>query len=169
MSGKSRLHEWALWRLEPAFHFPVQNPLERIKEDRENAGAGADGFHYDVVGPTDDDPETVACMPDGGLGDMIDRMAGSIDHDKRCREINALVTEMRHRFRDYWNLVDVTFSGTHPRDIMKGAEVSARILGIEAGTYRDRMRLVYEWVEARLGHQQTKGSKRHDERYRRSA
>jgi hypothetical protein len=129
----------------------MSNPLERIKEDRENAGAGANEFRYDMVGPTEDDPETVACAPDGGMADMVDRMAGAIEHDRRCREIDALVTEMRYRFRDYWNLVDVTFSGTHPRDVMKGPAVAARILGIELWNYRDRMRLVYGWIESRLG------------------
>jgi hypothetical protein len=113
-------------------------------EDRENAGASGSGMVYDMA-------DDVPCTPDGGLGDMIDRMAGAIEHDRRCREVDALVTEMRYRYRDYWNMVDVTFSGTHPRDVMKAPLVSARILGIEPWNYRDRMRLVYGWVESRLG------------------
>ena len=144
MSGKRRLIEWACWRLEPRFSVPMSTPLERIKEDRENAGAGANEFRYDMV-------DDVPCAPDGGMADMIDRMAGAIQHDARCREVDALVTEMRHRFRDYWNLVDVTFSGTHPRDVYKGPQVAARMLGIETWCYRDRMRLVYGWIETRLG------------------
>lgn len=144
MSGKRKLLMWAMWRLEPRFSVPMSCPLERIKEDKQNAGAGAGEFCYDMV-------DDVPCAPDGGLGDMIDRMAGAIEHDKQCREVDALVTEMRYRFRDYWNLVDVTFSGTHPKDVMKGATVSAGILGIGLIHYRQRMRLVYAWIEDRLG------------------
>lgn len=158
MSGKARLIEWACWRLEPMFHFPIQNPLERIKEDRENAGAGNERFHYDMQ-------DGVPCMPDGGLGDMIDRMSGAIDRDRRCREVNELVNELRDRSRDFWNLVDVTFSGTHPRDVMKGPVVSAKIMGIGLDDYRTRIRAVYQWVEGRL----TEGSSKQDKRYRRCA
>lgn len=133
-----------MWRMEPRFSPPTaSHPLARIMEDRENAGAGG-GAVYDMV-------DDVPCVPDGGLADMVDRMAGAIEHDRRCRDVDALVTEMRYSYRDYWNLVDVTFSGTHPRDVMKGPLVSARILGIEVWNYRDRMRLVYGWIEARLG------------------
>lgn len=149
--AKARLREWALWRLEPRFSPPTEShPLERIHDERENAGAGADGFHYDMVGPTDGDPHTVACMPDGGLADLVDRMYGAIHHDQRCREIDALVTEMRWRFRDYWNVVDVTYSGTHPRDVLKSPMVAARILGITRYEYGARMRAIYGWFEARL-------------------
>lgn len=145
MRAKSLLHQWALWRLEPRFSPPTtSHPLARIMEDKENAGAGGGGMVYDMA-------DDVPCAPDGGLGDMIDRMAGAIDHDRRCREVDALVTEMRHRFRDYWNLVDVTFSGAHPRDVMKGPEVSARMLGIGLAEYRLRIRAVYGWLETRLG------------------
>lgn len=152
MRAKERLIAWAMWRLEPGFSIPsASTPLQRIRDDQENAGASADGFHYDMIGPTDDDPETVAAMPDGGLGDMIDRMAGAIEHDNRCREVNALVDEMRYRARDHWNVVDVTFGGLHPRDVMKGPSVSARILGLSNEDYRTRMRQVYEWMEIRLG------------------
>lgn len=140
-----------MWRLEPRFSPPTDShPLERIKEDQENAGASADGFHYDMVGPTDGDPHTVACMPDGGLADLVDRMYGALQHDQRCREVDALVNEMRWRYRDYWNIVDVTFSGTHPRDVLKSPITAARILGIGQSEYSRRMREVYQWFEARL-------------------
>lgn len=152
MNVKARFLEWALWRLEPGFSVPTRStPLQRIQDDERNAGAGSDGFHYDMIGATEDDPETVAGMPDGGMADMVERMAGAIDHDNRCREIDKLVSEMRQRARDYWNVIDVTFSGTHPRDIVRGADVAAQTLGIDERSYRTRMRAVYEWVEARLG------------------
>lgn len=145
MRAKARLTAWAMWRLEPRFSPPTNShPLARIMEDRENAGAGGGGMVYDMA-------DDVPCAPDGGLGDIIDRMAGAIEHDARCREVDGLVTEMRYRFRDYWNLVDVTFSGTHPRDVMKGPAISAQILGIDQSDYRSRMRSVYEWLEGRLG------------------
>lgn len=145
MRVKQRLREWALWRLEPRFSPPTQgHPLERIREEQENAGAGTGGFHYDTI-------DGVACMPDGGLGDMVDRMYWAITHDQRCREIDRLVAEMRQRYRDYWNVVDVTYSGTHPRDVLKGPAVASRILGIARAEYGTRMQAVYGWLEARLG------------------
>jgi len=166
MNAKARFLEWALWRLEPSFSIPTRStPLQRIRDDQENAGASTGGFHYDMLGPTEDDPETVAGMPDGGMADIVERMAGAIDHDNRCREIDRLVCEMRARARDYWNLVDVTFSGTHPRDIMRGSHTAAAALGIGEGEYRTRMRAIYEWAESRLGISRTKGSKSQDKRY----
>ena len=166
MNAKARFLEWALWRLEPGFSVPTRStPLQRIKEDGRNAGASSGGFHYDMIGPTEDDPETVAGMPDGGMAEMVERFSGAIDHDNRCREIDKLVDEMRQRARDYWNMVDVTFSGTHPRDIMRGPQHAAATLGIDEWAYKARMRSVYDWVEARLGIKQTKGSKLRDKRY----
>ena len=147
MRAKSRLREWAIWRLEGAFTPPSGGtPLGRIQDDHRNAGASPGGFRYDVW---EYEGNNYACMPDGGLFDTYCKHKGNIAHDERCRETEALVRELRRLQRELWETVRVTFSGTHPRDVVKDARVAARLLGAKPEEYRARMRAVYDWLELR--------------------
>lgn len=139
--GKRLLTAWAEWRLSPRFSVPTNNPLERIKEDRENAGAGGGEFHYDMI-------EGVPCIPDGGAGNAYSRFGKMVGHDQKCRDVAALVA-----VADYptLELIEVTFSGGHPRDVRKPARICAAALRVEVGEYRRRMGEVYGWVERSMG------------------
>ena len=122
--------------------------MGRIKDDWLNAGAGAGEFHYDMVGPTENDPETVACMPTGGLPEFVWRAQGAIERDVRCRQTDALVLSADYSKRE---LIELTYSGPHQRHVRKSAALCASILRIKKEEYRERMRTVYEWVERSMG------------------
>lgn len=141
MSGKRRLTEWAKWRLDYKFSVPIGSTMGRVKDDQENAGAGAGEFHYDMI-------DGVPCIPDGGLPAFAWRARNAIDRDNRCRLTDALV-----RTADYntLQLIELTYSGPHQRHVRKSAALCAGIMRIKVEEYRERMRTVYAWVEYGLG------------------
>lgn len=149
MKAKSRLREWAIWRLEGGFVPPSgSTPLGRIKDDKMNAGASAGGFRYDMM---EFEGESIACMPDGGMFDTVTKYKGQLTHDQRCRDTGELVRELRQRQRSLWVVLRATFGGAHPRDVVKDARVAARTLGLKSDEYRAQIQAVYDWIERRLG------------------
>ena len=149
MRAKGRLREWAIWRLEGGFVPPSGGtPLGRIQDDKMNAGASAGGFRYDM---RELEGESIACMPDGGMFDIYVRHRGNIEHDQRCRDTGALVSQLRRCRRGLWAVVAATFGGAHPRDVVKDARVAARTLGLKPEEYRAQIRAVYDWIEVQLG------------------
>ena len=149
MRAKSRLREWAIWKLEGAFVPPSgSTPLGRIKDDKMNAGASAGGFRYDIW---EFEGNNYACMPDGGMFDTVTKYKGQLTRDQRCRDTGELVKELRHRQRSLWMVLRATFGGTHPRDVVKDARVAARTLGLKSDEYRARIEAVYSWIEQRTG------------------
>lgn len=146
MSIERRLIEYGKSLLEPGqvSYFPRSTPMHRIKEDKENAGAGGSEFHYDMV---EVEGETTPCMPDGGVGDMVGRMAGAIAHDRRCVEIRFALERMP---ADLWVIVKETYIGYNARDIPRRATEAAALLHMTIEAYRHRKRKMLAWLERDL-------------------
>lgn len=148
MKIEARLIEYGRSLLEPGYEFyPRSGVMQRVKEMQENAGVHPEGFTYDMVGPTDDDPHTLACMPDGGLGDMVDRMAGAIDRSRRCCEMREAVNTLP---AEYKALVEATYCNYSWRDIPRKPSAAAKILGWTEEQFFERRRLMFAWLEGRL-------------------
>lgn len=148
MRIEARLIEYGRSLLEPGCDFyPATTVMHKIREMQENAGARPEGFTYDMVGPTDDDPCTVACMPDGGLADMVDRMSGAIDRSRRCAEMREAINTLP---ADYKALVQATYCNYSWRDIPRRPAAAAKILGWTEEEFAERRRLMWTWLEDRL-------------------
>lgn len=94
------------------------------------------------------DGDSVACPPDGGLGRMVERMAGAIDKSNRCCEVRDLLEVMPADLRA---LVDVTYRNcASPRDVPRSPEASANMLGCSVRTFFRRKAEVLEWLDAQL-------------------
>lgn len=148
MRIEARLIEYGRSLLEPGYEFyPPTTVMHKIKEMQENAGAHPEGFTYDMVGPTEDDPHTLACMPDGGLGDMVDRMAGAIDRSRRCAEMREAVNSLP---ADYKAIVEATYCNYSWRDIPRRPSSAAKMLGWSEEVFIERRRAMFLWLEDRL-------------------
>jgi len=132
---------------------PAQNPLKRVQDYWDGAGASGDEFHYDMVTTTERDGEapgcatTTPCRPDGGLADMVERMAGAISEGRRCDEMREALREMP---RPYFQIIQSTYMGTNWRDIPRRQTDAAAMLKIPLTTYRYRRERTFAWLESRL-------------------
>lgn len=94
------------------------------------------------------DGEAFATTPDGGMGLMIDRMAGDIEQSNRCREMARLYEAMP---LDYKSYVDATYRlCASPREVPRPWKEAARMMGTGKSAYFDRQAKVYAWLEERF-------------------
>jgi len=93
--------------------------------------------------------ESFSAVPDGGLGEMIDRMAGSIERSRRCREVGELVDLMPEDLR----MVAQAAYGTcaTPVDVPREDEEAAEKLRMALRTYERRKAEMLNWLAERLG------------------
>ena len=144
MRIEARLIEYGRSLLEPGHDFyPATTVMHKIKM-QENAGARAEGFTYDMV---EVDGDTTPCMPDGGLADMVERMAGAIDRSRRCAEMREAVNTLP---ADYKAIVEATYCNYSWRDIPRRPSAAAKILGWPEEVFIERRRLMFAWLEDRL-------------------
>lgn len=136
-----RLIEFGRWLIEPRLSIaPSTTPLHRVKEDRENAGAGGSEFHYDML-------DDVPCMPDGGVSEAVRRMGPELTRDRKCREIRELVWGMPV---EYAQVLLVTYASPSWRDIPRREVEAAKMLRISVKMYRGRRERLFKWLDARL-------------------
>lgn len=93
--------------------------------------------------------ESFSAVPDGGLGDMIDRMAGSIERSRRCRELGEVVDLMPEDLRA---VVYATY-GTcaTPNDVPREDHEAAAVMRMALRTYERRKAEALAWLSERLG------------------
>lgn len=146
-SIESRLKEWALWRLEPGLScFPQATVQHRIMVEQENAGARADGVQMQVIGEDETGPEAI-CPPDGGVGAMVDRMAGAIVRDRRCAEIQKAFIQMPDA---YQLIVRSLYFCEHPRDIPRSWKAAAQMIELKEHEFRAVRERMIGWLEGNL-------------------
>ncbi len=124
-----RLVEWCRWKNEPACNYwpPESQTYKMMKE-----GAGAS--------------QSKGVASDGGMGAMVDRMAASISHDNRCREMNAAIEEMPELYKSF---IRATFLG-HWRDVPRPRRAAIVTMGCTEAEYRDIRSRAFGWIECRL-------------------
>lgn len=129
MKIEDRLKEYCEWLQEASMsYFPQSTMLYRII--REGAGAS----------------HSTAQQSDGGIGAMVDRMAGAIERDKRCREVNEAVYNAPD---DHFAVVQATY-GIQWRDAPRSFREAANIMGINFASYRWRRLKAFRWLQHRL-------------------
>ena len=146
MSIESRLIEYGKSLLEPGqeSYMPAATVLHRVKVMQENSGARPCGFAYDMI---EVEGENVACMPDGGLGAMVERMAASIEHGRRCAEMAEAVLSLPP---DYMTFVQTVYCGPSMRDIPRKPKATMDMLKITPRAYYWRRDKLFAWLEDRL-------------------
>lgn len=93
--------------------------------------------------------ESFSAVPDGGLGEMVDRMAGSIERSRRCREVGELVDVMPDDLRLVVNAAYGTCAT--PMDVPRADAEAAEKLRMALRTYERRKADMLDWVAERLG------------------
>lgn len=93
--------------------------------------------------------ESFPSVPDGGLGEMVDRMAGSIERSRRCRDVGELVDMMPEDMRA---IVRAAYGAcATPNDVPREDDEAARQLGMALRTYERRKAEMLAWLSERLG------------------
>lgn len=138
---QERIDEWCEWNHEKHYALAPrsQSVMQRMVEERENAGARGSGFAYTMI---DDTP----CRPDGGVGAMIDRMYGSLKWDERCREVQDAYDAMPIAMRA---IVQARYVG-HWRDTPRSHRDAADIIGLDHVTFFDQHKAMLKWLGERL-------------------
>lgn len=141
-----RLEEWALWLIsERPSALPGVSVFQKIRDQKQNAGARADGIRYEII--PDGEGGSVACPPDGGLWKSAQRIGRALAEDARCREIHIEVARLPDELR---RVVVRRWVRLHHRDgRMKVSDV-ARALGIPRQTCVDRIDRAAQIMEQRI-------------------
>jgi hypothetical protein len=96
-----------------------------------------------------EDGESFATPPDGGLGQMVDRMAKSIERSARCRQVGECLDMMPEDMR---TVVRVTYGEcATPMEVPREAGEAANMMGVSERTYFRRKSEMLDWLAERLG------------------
>jgi|SRR5581483_4362334 len=137
---EQRLIEYGEWLNQPRFDAPMgQSVFGRIRDEQENAGAHGEGLKPDII-------DGVPCRPDGGLGNLADRLGREIARDNRCRDIADLLAYLPAHHR---TVFDATYLAP-PRDIPRSERSAARLLGITRDLYGERHAALIGWFEGAM-------------------
>lgn len=175
MDAEERLEEWARNRHYPAWEMPSPISVlqrlveegrdERLKKQRRSqrrlrmlVGKVSKGRMLDRIPCKESsgvrmeivvvEGLATACPPDGGIGRMVERMAGAIDRSRRCREMDELFGTMAEDMR---TVARVSYRDcASPRDVPRDPEASAGIIGCSLRTYFYRKKALLEWLSLRL-------------------
>lgn len=93
--------------------------------------------------------ESFSAVPDGGLGAMVDRMAGSIERSRRCREVGEFVDLMPEDMRAIVRAAYGTCAT--PNDVPRVDCEAANVMGMALRTYERRKAEMLAWLSERLG------------------
>lgn len=141
-----RLREYARVRHEEQPNvYPSQNTLYRVMQERENAGARGGGIQYDIV-QTEDDLEGTPVPPDGGLGELVDRLGRNISRFARAQEIATAINQMPKQYR---HAVAAIYH-VEQRERCRSMADAAGKLGMPKSTFQLLIGAAYGWLEGRL-------------------
>ena len=128
---EKRLIEWAKsLHCEPWNYWPSVSVLGRIRDE----GAGAS--------------QGTAQMSDGGLGDMVDRMACGIEKDRRCAEMREAYNSMPPQLSLIVDSTDRLCASA--RDVPRSWQAAVEMSGLSPATYFRRKKKLLAWLASFL-------------------
>ncbi len=94
---------------------------------------------------------TVMCRPDGGMSEMVVRMAGAIERSRECREIGEVLVQLQDYNQKLWHVVRETYrDAMNPSEIPRRGAGAAQLLKIAESTYWARRKKAQAWIGRRV-------------------
>lgn len=144
MNVESLLVQYSEWRHEKRLELPSPRSTAALCVDmKENAGARGEGARYDTY---EINGESFQARPDGGMGDLCDRMGRMIARDDRMLSVLRAVAAMPAHHKQ---VVEATYH-VGPRDKPRGGREAASAMGLTHDAYRLAKASMLGWLEREL-------------------